>query len=186
MSKRSIVSSLLIVALGLMNLPVTQAQSPQIKTSVYQDDPFLAESYIGRVDASRCTLDSNGHPVMTGARVSMINESKIYKRDANGELVPFAWNPWPQEGTSNEKGNFKFADEPRFPLHQPERDADGKIVMRDGLQVWKPLDHHLGINTAFVASNAVRDAGEAWAGRDLPWGVDSLLEIESQVFLDFQ
>ena len=185
MSKRFVVSSLLIVSMGLMSLPVSQAQSPFINTSVYQDDPFLAESYVGRVDASSCSLDSNGHPVMSGERVSMINESKIYRKDANGEFVPFAWNPWPQEGTSNDKGNFKFADEPRFPLHQPERDADGKIVMRDGLQVWKPLDHHLGINTAFVASNAVRDAAEFWAGRDLPWGVNNLLEIESQVFLDF-
>src|SRR5262245_36944655 len=102
MSKRLVVSSLLIVALGLMNLPVSQDQSPQIKTSVYQDDPFLAESYIGRVDASTCSFDSNRHPVMSGARVSMINESKIYKKDANAEFVPFAWNPWPQEGTSNE------------------------------------------------------------------------------------
>jgi hypothetical protein len=185
MSKRFVVSSLLIVAMGLMSLPVSQAQSPFIKTSVYQDDPFVAESYIGRVDASSCSLDSNGHPVMSGERVSMINESVIYRKDANANFVRFAWNPWPQEGTSNEKGNFKFADEPRFPLHQPERDADGKIVMRDGLQVWTPLDHHLGINTAFAAAHATRDAAEFWAGRDVPWGVNNLLEIESQVFLDF-
>ena len=189
MSKLKIVSCLLIVAMGLMSLPVSQAQisirGSSIKTSVYQDDPFVAESYIGRVDASSCSLDSNGHPVMSGERVSMINESFIYRKDANLEFVKFAWNPWPQEGTSNEKGNFKFADEPRFPLHQPERDADGKIVMRDGLQVWKPLDHHLGINTAFAAAHATRDAAEFWAGRDLPWGKNNLLEIESQVFLDF-
>jgi hypothetical protein len=137
------------------------------------------------MDASRFTTDSNGHPLMSCDRVSMINESVIYRKNPQGEFVKFAWNPWPQEGSSNEKGDFRFPDEPRFPLHEPERDADGKIVMRDGLQVWKPLDHHLGINTAYAASNAVRDAAEFWAGRDIPWGVNNLLEIESQVFIDF-
>ncbi len=189
MSKRLIVANLLIVVIGLTSLPVSLAQvstqSSSIKVSEYQDDPFVAESYIGRVDSSRFTTDSNGHPLMTCDRVSMINESWIYKKSPAGEFEKFAWNPWPQEGTSNEKGNFRFPDEPRFPLHQPERDADGKIVMRDGLQVWKPLDHHLGINTAFAASNAVIDAAEFWAGRDLSWGVNGLLEIESHVFLDF-
>jgi len=189
MSKRLIVANLLMVAIGLTSLPVSLAQvstqSSSIKVSEYQDDPFVAESYIGRVGASRFTADDNGHPLMSCDRVSMINESAIYRKTAAGEFVKFAWNPWPQDGRSNEKGNFKFPDEPRFPLHEPERDADGKIVMRDGLQVWKPLDHHLGINTAFATSNAVRDAAEFWAGRDIPWGVNSLLEIESQVFIDF-
>ena len=189
MSKRLIVANLLIVAIGLTSLPVSQAQvstqSSSVRVSEYQDDPFVAESYIGRVDASRFTTDKNGHPFMSCDRVSMIGESFIYRKTAAGEFVKFAWNPWPIDGSSNEKGNFRFPDEPRFPLHEPERDADGKIVMRDGLQVWKPRDHHLGINTAFAASNAVRDAAEFWAGRDIPWGVNNLLEIESQVFIDF-
>ncbi|HYV03163.1 MAG TPA: hypothetical protein VFB82_01170 [Blastocatellia bacterium] len=189
MSKRLIIANLLIVAIGLTSLPISHAQeSPQrssVKVSEYQDDPFVAEQYIGRVDASRFTADDNGRPFMSSDRVSMINESKIYRKTPQGEFVEFAWNPWPQEGRSNDKGNFRFPDEPRFPLHEPERDADGKIVMRDGLQVWKPNDHHLGINTAFATSNAVRDATEFWAGRDIAWGVNNLLEIESQVFIDF-
>lgn len=189
MSKRLIVANLLIVAIGLTSLPVSLAQvstqNPSIKVSEYRDDPFVAESYIGRVDASRFTTDNDGHPFMSGDRVSMIGESFIYRKTSDGEFVKFAWNPWPIDGRSNEKGNFRFPDEPRFPLHEPERDADGKIVMRDGLQVWKPRDHHLGINTAFATSNAVRDAAEFWAGREIPWGVNNLLEIESHVFIDF-
>jgi hypothetical protein len=189
MSKRLIVANFLIAAIGLTSLPVSLAQvsthSSSIKVSEYQDDPFVAESNIGRVDASRFTTDSNGNPFMSSDRVSMIGESFIYRKSPDGEFVKFAWNPWPIDGSSNEKGNFKFPDEPRFPLHEAERDADGKIVLRDGLQVWKPRDLHLGINNAFVTSNAVRDAAELWAGRDIPWGVNSLLEIESQVFIDF-
>ena len=119
MSKRLIVANLLIVAIGLTSLPLSFAQvstqSSSIKVSEYQDDPFVAESYLGRVDSSRFTTDSNGHPLMTCDRVSMINESWIYKKTPAGEFEKFAWNPWPQEGTSNEKGNFRFPDEPRFP-----------------------------------------------------------------------
>src|SRR5262249_49169326 len=119
MSKRLIVSNLLIVAIGLMSLPISQAQistqSSSIKISKYQDDPFVAESYIGKVDASKLGKDENGHPFMEGDRVSMINESVIYRKNAANEFVKFAFNPWPQDGRSNEKGNFKFPDEPRFP-----------------------------------------------------------------------
>ena len=190
MSKRLIVANLLIVAIGLTSLPVSSAQvstqSSSIKVSKYQDDPFVAGSYIGRVDGSRFTTDDNGHPFMSSDRVNMIGESFIYRKNPAGEFVKFAWNPWPIDGRSNEKGNFKFPDEPRFPLHEVERDADGKPVLRDGLQVWKPRDLHLGINNAFATSNAVRDAAEFWAGRDIPWGVNNLLQIESQVFIDFQ
>lgn len=189
MSKHLIVANLLIAAIVLTSLPVSLAQvttqSSSIKVSKYQDDPFVTESYIGRVDASRFTTDNNGHPVMSCDRVSMIGESFIYRKSPAGEFVKFAWNPWPIDGSSNEKGNFKFPDEPRFPLHETERDADGKVILRDGLQVWKPRDLHLGINNAFATSNAVRDAAEFWAGRDIPWGVNNLLEIESQVFVDF-
>ena len=188
MSKR-LIANLLFVAIGLTSLPVSLAQvsiqGSSIKVSEYQDDPFVAESYIGRVDASRFTTDSNGHPFMSSDRVSMIGESFIYRKNSAGEFVKFAWNPWPIDGRSNEKGSFKFPDEPRFPLHETERDEDGKIILRDGLQVWKPRDLHLGINTAFATSNAVREAAEFWAGRDIPWGVNNLLKIESQVFIDF-
>ena len=189
MSKRLLVANLLIAAIGLTSLPVSLAQvstqSSSIRVSKYQDDPFVAQSYIGRVDASRFTTDNDGHPFMSSDRVSMIGESFIYRKTPDGEFVKFAWNPWPIDGRSNQKGNFKFADEARFPIHEAERDADGKIVMRDGLQVWKPRDLHLGINNAFATSNAVRDAAEFWAARDIPWGVNNLLEIESQIFIDF-
>ena len=81
--------------------------------------------------------------------------------------------------------NFSFAGETRFPIHEVERDADGKVVLRDGLQVWKPRDLRLGITTAFSASNAVRPAAEFWAGRDIPWGQNGVLKIESQSFIEF-
>ena len=118
MSKR-LIANLLFVAIGLTSLPVSLAQvstqSSSIKVSTYQDDPFVAESYIGRVDASRFTTDSNGHPFMSSDRVSMIGESFIYRKTPAAEFVKFAWNPWPIDGRSNEKGSFKFPDEPRFP-----------------------------------------------------------------------
>ena len=191
MSKRLIVSSLMIVLMALTSLPISQAQisarSSSVKISEYRDDPYVAGSYVGRMDASRFGQDDHGAPHLTGNRVSMIEESAIYRKNAAGEFVRFAWNPWPKdEIRSNEKGNFKFADETRFPIHEIERDAEGKPVLRDGLQIWKPRDLYLGDTTAFGASNATVDAAEFWAGRNIPWGQnDNMIEIEAHAFIEF-
>src|SRR4026209_2364013 len=141
MSKRLIVSRLLIVVIGLMSLPVSQAristQSSSIKISSYRDDPFVEESDVDRIDASRFGQDESGRLVLSGDRVSLIEESFIYRENAAGVFQKFAWNPWPQFTQSNQNGNFKFADEVRFPLHEIERDSTGQPVLRDGLQIWK-------------------------------------------------
>ena len=183
MSKRLMLSKLMILVLALMSLPVTQlqtsaAEGPNTKISFYSQDPFVEESAIGRMDASRFDPDASGRLLLSGDRVRMNEESVIYKQDSTQVFKKFAWNPWPAYAWSNEKGNFKFADEVRFPIHEVERDADGKIVLRDGLQVWTPRDLNLGSTTTFAAAHAARDAAEFWAGREIPWGVDNLLEIE--------
>jgi hypothetical protein len=195
MSKRLLLCKLMILAIVLMSLPLSQAQTSAaqgsaIRISSYLDDPFVALSNIGRLDASRIGQDNNGDPFLSGDRVSMIGEDFIYREERASESNPgiftrFAWNPWPKDGRPNNKGNFKFADETRFPLHETERDADGKVILKDGLQVWKPRDLRLGITTAFAASNAAREAAETWAGRDIAWGQNNVLEIESQIFIDF-
>lgn len=192
MSKRLIVSNLMILVIGLMSLPISQAQisaqSSSVKISEYRDDPFVAESNVGRMDASRFGQDDHGAPHLTGNRVSMIEESVIYRKNAADVFIKFALNPWPKdEILSNEKGNFKFADETRFPIHEIERDAEGKPVLRDGLQIWKPRDLYLGDTTAFVASNATVDAAESWAGRNIPWGQNNnkMIEIEAHAFIEF-
>jgi hypothetical protein len=189
MSKRLIVAKLMILVLGLMSLPVSFAQistqSASIKISAYIDDPFVAESEVGRMEASRFNQDENGHPLLTGKRVSLTEEDFIYRQNATTNLYEkFALNPWPFD-EANKKGNFKFADEARFPLFKLERDADGKVILQDGLQVWTPIDIHLGRTNAFAACNAARDAAEVWAGRDIAWGVDNVLDIECHAFIDF-
>ncbi|HZM86577.1 MAG TPA: hypothetical protein VFF31_08465 [Blastocatellia bacterium] len=190
MSNRLIVC-IMVSAMVLINLPVSRAQTSAaqgstIKISSYMDDPFVKESDIRRIDASRVGQDQNGKPFLAGDRVSMIGEDYIYRWNAaHTEVSKFAWNPWPKDGRSNNKGNFNFADETRFPIHEVERDADGKPVLKDGLQVWKPRDLRLGITTAFAASNAVKPTAESWAGRDIPWGENGLLKIESQSFIEF-
>lgn len=189
MSKRLIVSKLMIPAIALMSLSVSQARMPaqsgSVKISQYRDDPFVAESYVGRMDASRIGEDDRGR-ILSGNRVSLIEESAIFRKNsATGQFERFAWNPWPALARSNENGNFKFADEPRFPLHEVERDAEGKPVLKDGLQVWKPRILHLGNTTTFAASHAVIDAAEFWAGRDIPWGQNNILEVEPHAFIEF-
>lgn len=190
MLKRMFLCQLMILAIVVVNMPVSRAQTlaaqgPSIKLSTYRDDPFVDESYIGRMNTSSFDLDQSGHPFLSNNRVSLLKEDFIYRQNpATNEYEKFALNPWP-EAVSNGKGNFKFADEARFPPFEIERDADGKPVLKDGLQVWKKRDLHLGLTTAFTASNDARDAAEVWAGRDLPWGVDNVLDIESQIFIDF-
>jgi hypothetical protein len=53
------------------------------------------------------------------------------------------------------------------------------------LQVWKPNQLRVGTTTAFEAANVTKEAGEAWAGRELRWGPDGRLKMEPHVFVDF-
>ena len=197
MLKRLIKYKFTILAIALMSLPVSQAQTftipdrgdarrPRQKLiSSYKDDPFVRESDVERMDASRFILGEDGRFILSNDRVSIENESKIFRKDTDDLYKPFAWNPWPQQGTSNIYGDFRFQDEERFPLFKQERDSNGKVILRDGLQVWTPNDLHLGMNTAFEAANSVKDAADSWAGRNVAWGNNGLLEIETQVFIDF-
>src|SRR5574341_149146 len=202
MLKRLILCQLTILAVALANLPVSQAQTLTIpdrgegrrhlptptmmRISSYEDDPFVAEPLVRRMDAARFSVDEDGRPILRSNLVSVGNESKIYRKDPQtGVYKPFAWNPWPPEPTANQQGDFRFPDEERFPLHRVERDSDGKIILKDGLQVWTPNDRRLGSTTVFEAAHAVKDAAELWAGRDILWGQNGLIEIEPQAFVEF-
>jgi len=197
MSKRLILCAFVMLAIALMSLPVSRAQTylrpnpdgdrrPRpMRISSYEDDPFVRESDAKRMDLSKFGEDEDGRPILSNDRVKIENEDFIYRKDtATGEFKKFAWNPWPAPA-SNQYGDFRFPDEVRFPLFKQERDADGKIILKDGLQVWTPNDLHLGMTTTFEAANAVKDAGDSWSGRNLAWGRNGLLEIETQVFIDF-
>jgi len=138
------------------------------------------------MDAARFSVDEDGRLIPRSNLVSLSEESKIYRKDPQtGEFKPFAWNPWPQEPTANQQGDFRFPDEERFPLHKVERDAGGKIILKDGLQVWTPNDRRLGSTTTFEAAHAVKDAAEFWAGRDILWGQNGLLDILPHAFIEF-
>src|SRR5262249_34420277 len=146
-----------IVAITLMSLPATQAQNltpidrsgrrtVRMPISFYEDDPFGDSSFVGRMDPSSFGKDEAGRPVLSNNVVSIIEESKLYRRTPplSGQFVPFAWNPWPQVKTANADGNFSYPNEDRFPLFKQERDSDGKVIVIDGLQLWSPVDLHLG------------------------------------------
>jgi hypothetical protein len=192
MLKRLILCQLTILAVALAALPVSQAQMAParglfIPISSYDDDPFVADSVIERLNRWRFDPGEDGYPMLMNNRVLIEDEPVIYRQDANtGEFNPFAWNPWlPELRKSNADGNFTFPGEERFPLHRVERGPDGKIVLKDGLQVWLPQDLHRGMTTAFEAANAVKDAAEFWAGRDLAWGHNGRLGINAHTFIGF-
>ena len=183
---------LMIFVLGLMSLPATLAQlstqAAAIRISAYQDDPFVNEAKVERMDASKFDREEDGSPRLSNSRVFVEDESVIYRQDrVTGEYKPFAWNPWPLPA-ANEKENFKFPNEARFPLLEIQRGEDGKPILVDGLQVWKPLDLYLGWTTSFKAANDDKDAAESWSGRDINWGVvfnqNKVLFINSHSFTD--
>jgi hypothetical protein len=124
------------------------------------------------------TLDDN--------RLAVVDEAVVFRFNENiGEFRPFANNPYPAP-RSNADGNFVFAAEPRFPLFEREVDANGHGVLdANGLQIWKPLDVHRGMNVAFEAALSTRDAAEQWSGRELPWGDSGRMEMDTHAFVDF-
>lgn len=164
---------------------VDRPRGRPVPLSSYEDDPFVGDSIVeclrssqfGRVEEHRLSLSND--------RVAIVDEPVVYRQDpATGVFLPFANNPWPLP-ISNADGNFLFPDEPRFPRHEIERDANGTAVLRDGLQIWKPREIYRGMNATFEAANAARDAAEHWSGRELRWGVDNLLFINSHTFVGF-
>ena len=198
MLTRLILCKLMTLAIVLAGLPVSQAQSSAkpdrdeakrphpVRISSHEDDPFVRESIVRRMDPSRFDLGEDGRPILSGSVVTLSEESKIYRQTTPTEAYkPFAWNPWPQQPTSNAAGDFRFPDEERFPLHRVERDLDGKIILNEGLQVWTPNDRRLGSTTTFEAAHAVKDAAEYWAARDILWGQNGLLDIEPHAFIEF-
>lgn len=193
MSKRLIVSKLMILVTVLMSLPLWQtqisAQGSFIKISSYKDDPFVNEAKVELMEASRFDQGDDGRPRLSNSRVFVEDENYIYREDrTTHEYKPFAWNPWPLPAP-NDKGNFKYQDEARFPLFEIQRGEDGKPILVDGLQVWKPLNLYLGWTTSFKAANDAKDAAEFWSGRDINWGVvfnqNQVLFINSHSFTDF-
>jgi hypothetical protein len=153
--------------------------------SSYDDDPFVADSGLECLEGTVLARTAEGDLYLQDHRVLILDESVIYREDAiTGDFVAFAWNPWPLPVT-NTDGSFRFPDEERFPLHRVLRDADGRIVLREGLQEWLPQDLHRGMNTAFEAAVSVRAAAEQWAGRPLLWGTEGRLEINTHAFIDF-
>lgn len=153
--------------------------------SAYDDDPFVADAGVECLDPDAVQPTEDGRPSLKNARVGVVDEDRIYRQDpATGQFAAIAWNPWPLP-LANDDGSFRFPDEERFPTFLVQRDANGMVVLRDGLQEWLPNGLHRGMNTAFEAANAVLAAAEEWAGRPVPWGWDGYLELNTHAFVDF-
>lgn len=192
MLKRLILVKLMMLAIALLSLPVMQAQSIPargsfIPLSYYRDDPFVSASVVERISSAKFGHAQDGRPTLRSNQVWVEDEPVIFNKldFTKFELQALAWNPW-SAPLANPYGDFRFADEARFPLFKAERGADGKIILREGLQVWTPHDLHLGANTAFAAAHATRAAAESWAGRDILWGKDGRLDIRPHFFYDHQ
>ena len=189
MKKRLIVFKTTILTLILGSLAATQAQLSavqELRISSYQDDPFVEVSSFERIDGRGLEMSNDGRPLLSNAELKIVDEPVVYRQETpTSDFVAFATNPWPQP-MSNEKGSFKFPQEERFPLHLIERGADGKpILNEDGLQIWKPRDIHLGMTTIFDAASAAKEAAEAWSGREIQWGDNGHLLINSHAFIEF-
>jgi len=188
----------MILVIVLANLPVSRAQTftrpdrsenksfKPVQISSYKQDPFVFESIVERMSLSKFAESDDGRLTLMANPVWVQDEAVIYRENREtGEFTPFAWNPWP-ETRSNESGNFSFSDEERFPLFNPVRGPDGKIVLQDGLQLWTPNNLNLGMTTPFEAASAVKDAAEAWAGRNIAWGQQTgELRINAHSIIDF-
>ncbi|RIL00253.1 MAG: hypothetical protein DCC71_18920 [Proteobacteria bacterium] len=154
--------------------------------SSYDDDPFVADATVECLPGGGFAANDDGRLVLANARVAIEDEPFIYRFDeAAGVFRRFAWNPWPRLPLSNGDGSFRYPDEPRFPLLEIERGPDGRPVLRDGAQVWKPFDLQRGATTIFEAANNVKDAVEDWSGRAVPWGVGGVLGVEAHAFYDY-
>lgn len=152
--------------------------------SSYDDDPFVQDANVECMDVEEFAR-KEGLPILVNDQTEILDEAFIYREDqGTGEFKPFAWNPWP-EGRVNMDGSFRFPNEERFPEFKAERGPDGKIILRDGLQVWTPNNLQRGMTTTFEAVDRVKNAAEEWSGREIAWGQGSRLQINAHSFIDF-
>lgn len=167
------------------NTRYQDSRGQPVQVSSNDDDPFAKESNIEGMHKTDFDLDSKGKPVgLHGNRAAIQEEDQIFRRNAQGQYVPFAWNPWPKDVKPNADGQFVF-NEPRFPPFTPQRGPDGKIVIKDGLQVWTPNQLSVGSATTFEGMNSVSRAAESWAGREIDWGNNGKLTAEPHAFVEF-
>jgi hypothetical protein len=164
--------------------PTLAASDGPVPVSSNYDDPFVRAANVDWMDLADFDHDNGSGPTrLSGPRVLIRDMPIIYRQDPNTlELKPFAENPWP-EPTTDRPGNFVF-DEPRFPLYNPARGPDGKVLVDDkGLLIWLKNDLHDGMTTAFDAANRALHAAEGWTGRRIPWGINGRLEINTHYYV---
>lgn len=149
------------------------------------DDPFARPNHLERLPRSDFTLDARGRPVgLVGPRVRITREDVIYRQEGQ-QFAAFSNNPW-QAARPNADGNFVYASEPRFPSHPVVRGPDGKAVLdARGLQQWGPRELYTGQTIAFEAVNTVGRSMEGWAGREIRWGKDGQMDVQTHAFVGF-
>jgi hypothetical protein len=186
---------------------VQQGQAPQsvatnghpatFRVSSFDDDPTVRGAIEERVEAADFTRDASGKPVgLEGPHARVIEEAVINGVDyvpvdpekpdgeTRREESPDALNPFSLP-KPDAQGHFVFTDEPTHPALLIERNAQGQVI-RDaqGLAKWIPTDRHQAQTTAFEAVNAVADAYKDWTGREVRWGIDGQLSIETHAFIE--
>jgi hypothetical protein len=90
------------------------------------------------------------------------------------------------EADSEPFRQFRFSDEARFPLFKAERGTDGKILLREGLQVWTPQDLHLGCKYGLRGCPGCQSRGGSVGRARDPLGKDGRLDIRPHFFIDYQ
>lgn len=164
--------------------PATPAAPNTVRISSFDDDPMVQAAHVEQLAKSVFQLGNDGNPTgLVGPKVKMVESPVIAQMSDLGNLTPFATNPWslPAPGAD---GSFEFAGEERFPKHQTELGADGKVLKNPaGLQVWKPRAEHLAQATAFEAANTVHGLSEQWAGQPISWGQNGQLAIDAHSFI---
>lgn len=192
MLRRLIFSAITILSISSASLAISHAQGFKfgaffILISSYDDDPFTDDSVIDRIPQGTASQDDQGKLMLENTELKVQEEEFVYRwNDESQEFIAFAWNPWsPDLKYSNQAGDFTFVEEPRFPLHRVERGPDGKIVLKDGLQLWLEQDLHRGVTTAFEAAHSVKVAAEDWVNREISWGENGSLGIYPHAFIDF-
>src|SRR5690606_40319364 len=126
-------------------------------------------------------LDDKGRPVaLEGPKVGLFRDDIIVLlNNETGRYEPYSNNPW-QDAKPNRNGNFYYPGEPRLPVLDRKVGADGKVELdENGLQQWAPIKTFTGQTTVFESVNQASMATENWSGREIRWGYDGQLPIQT-------
>lgn len=161
-----------------------------MKLTAFVQDPTVSNSAV-EVEVPETSLQaSKGTRRLADARVEVTTGKPLHEYEFDKDTyeykeIPVIAVPWkPVKLKGAESGIFPSAVDQVFPA-LTRKEANGKPVLKQGVQTWTMKDNGVVQTNTFVAMRKTYDAATLFAGRQLEWGKNGRLSANTDGFSQF-